>query len=49
MFITSSTLQCYSIFDRDHNGYLDAAELKEVMKNIGENMADEEVQIYFST
>ena len=33
-----------STFDKDNNGFLDASELKDVMKNIGENMTDEEVQ-----
>ena len=33
------------IFDKDGNGYLDAAELKEVMRNIGENMTKEEVRV----
>ena len=32
-----------SVFDKDGNGYISAAELRHVMTNLGEKLTDEEV------
>ena len=37
------------MFDTNGDGFLNAAEIKEVMTNIGENMTDEEVPKYLRT
>ena len=33
----------FSVFDKDGNGYISAAELRHVMTNLGEKLTDEEV------
>lgn len=33
----------FKIFDKDGNGTIDAAELRQAMKSLGETMTDEEV------
>jgi len=33
----------FRVFDKDGNGYISAAELRHVMKNLGEKLTDEEV------
>ena len=35
--------EAFRVFDRDGNGYVNAAELKHVMTNLGEKLTDEEV------
>jgi calmodulin len=35
--------QAFHVFDKDGNGFICAAELKHVMSNLGEKLADEEV------
>ena len=37
------------MFDTNGDGFLNAAEIKEVMNNIGENMTDEEVRKYLNS
>ena len=37
------------MFDTNGDGFLNAAEIKEVMTNIGENMTDEEVRKHLHT
>ena len=34
---------CVSVFDKDGNGFISAAELRHVMTNLGEKLTDEEV------
>ena len=35
--------ESFKIFDKDGNGTIDAAELRQAMKSLGETMTDEEV------
>ncbi|XP_022898936.1 calmodulin-6-like isoform X2 [Olea europaea var. sylvestris] len=35
--------EAFRVFDKDQNGYISAAELRNVMTNLGEKLADEEV------
>ena len=35
--------EAFRVFDRDGNGFIDAAELRHVMVNLGEKLTDEEV------
>ncbi|KAK1271016.1 Calmodulin-like protein 5 [Acorus gramineus] len=35
--------EAFKVFDRDQNGYISAAELSNVMINLGEKLTDEEV------
>jgi calmodulin len=35
--------EAFKVFDRDGNGYVNAAELKHVMTNLGEKLTDAEV------
>lgn len=35
--------EAFKVFDKDGNGYISAAELKHVMNNLGEKLADQEV------
>ena len=35
--------EAFRVFDKDGNGYINAAELKNVMTNLGENMTDAEI------
>ena len=37
------TKKLFSVFDKDGNGYISAAELRHVMTNLGEKLTDEEV------
>ena len=39
----SCTLRLCSVFDKDGNGFISAAELRHVMTNLGEKLTDEEV------
>merc|ERR1711904_601583 len=36
-------IEAFKVFDRDGNGFISAAELRHVMKNLGEKLTDEEV------
>ena len=38
-----SKYEFFSVFDKDGNGYISAAELRHVMTNLGEKLTDEEV------
>lgn len=40
---TEPKYECFSVFDKDGNGYISAAELRHVMTNLGEKLTDEEV------
>jgi len=40
---TALTEKPFSVFDKDGNGYISAAELRHVMTNLGEKLTDEEV------
>lgn len=35
--------ECYRVFDKNKDGFIDAAELKQVMESLGEKLTDEEV------
>jgi calmodulin len=35
--------EAFSLFDKDGNGFISAAELRHVMTNLGEKLTDEEV------
>ena len=35
--------EAFSVFDKDGNGFISAAELRHVMTNLGEKLTDEEV------
>ena len=39
----NSKRNSFSVFDKDGNGYISAAELRHVMTNLGEKLTDEEV------
>ena len=36
--------KAFTVFDKDGNGYLCAAELRDVMTNLGENLNDEQIE-----
>eukprot|EP00270_Netrium_digitus_P019721 TRINITY_DN784_c0_g2_i2.p1 TRINITY_DN784_c0_g2~~TRINITY_DN784_c0_g2_i2.p1 ORF type:complete len:153 (-),score=33.32 TRINITY_DN784_c0_g2_i2:118-576(-) len=36
--------EAFKVFDKDHNGFISAAELQTVLTNLGEKLTDEEVQ-----
>ena len=40
---TRTHLAWFSVFDKDGNGFISAAELRHVMTNLGEKLTDEEV------
>ena len=41
--------KAFTIFDKRNDGFIDAAELKHVMTNIGEDMSDYESEFPFKT
>jgi len=36
-------LEAFKVFDKDGNGFISAAELRDIMTNLGEKLTDEEV------
>ena len=36
----------FSVFDKDGDGYITAAELRQVMFNLGEKLTEEDVQVW---
>ena len=36
--------EAFKVFDKDQNGYISEAELKQVMRQLGEELTDEELQ-----
>jgi hypothetical protein len=41
--VNEKLIEAFKVFDRDGNGFVSAAELRHVMKNLGEKLTDEEV------
>ncbi|KAK3603071.1 hypothetical protein CHS0354_015766 [Potamilus streckersoni] len=41
--LEASLREAFQMFDEDGNGFISAAELKQVMTNLGEKLTDEEV------
>ena len=37
--------EAFKVFDSDGNGYINAAELRQVMMNLGEKLTEEEVEM----
>ena len=40
--------EAFEMFDRDGNNYIDASEIRYVMKNIGQKMSDEQIDELFT-
>ena len=36
-------IEAFKVFDRNSDGYVDSAEIKYVMNNLGKNLTDEEI------
>mmetsp|Transcript_60303 Transcript_60303/g.166913 ORF Transcript_60303/g.166913 Transcript_60303/m.166913 type:complete len:155 (+) Transcript_60303:63-527(+) len=42
--IEEELIVAFRVFDKDHNGFINATELRNVMTNIGEKFSDDEVE-----
>lgn len=36
--------EAFNVFDKDNNGFISASEVREVMKSLGENLTDEQIE-----